>query len=55
VCIADYTCDGGIDGADVFAFFAEWEAGESLSDVNDDGGVDGADVSVFFERWENGC
>ncbi len=51
-CFADYNQDGGIDGADVEAFFRDWEAGESGADVNQDGGVDGGDVGRFFEAWE---
>jgi len=53
-CYADFNQDGGIDGADVSAFFAEWEAGNAAADVNQDGGIDGADVQVFIQQWENG-
>ncbi len=53
-CPADYNQDGGIDGADVDAFYADWEAGDLNADVNQDGGVDGADVDYFFEKWEAG-
>jgi len=53
-CPADYNQDGGIDGADVDAFFADWENGNSAADFNQDGGVDGADVSAFFAAWEAG-
>jgi hypothetical protein len=53
-CAADFNQDGGIDGADVSAFFAAWEAGDSSADVNQDGGTDGADVSAFFAVWEAG-
>jgi hypothetical protein len=53
-CPADFTQDGGVDGADINAFFEAWEAGESNADVNYDGGVDGADVDVFFATWEAG-
>ncbi len=55
ICTADYNQDGGIDGADVSAFFGDWEAGNAAADFNQDGGVDGADVGAFFERWEAGC
>lgn len=55
ICIGDFSCDGGVDGADIGAFFENWEAGDSNADVNADGGVDGADVSTFFEHWEAGC
>lgn len=53
-CSADYNQDGGVDGADVEAFFIGWEAAESCSDVNQDGGIDGGDVETFFIAWENG-
>jgi hypothetical protein len=53
-CAADYNQDGGVDGSDVEAFFAEWENAEGCSDVNQDGGIDGADVEAFFAVWENG-
>lgn len=53
-CAADFNDDGGVDGADVEAFFAEWERGGSRGDVNSDGGVDGSDVEAFFALWEAG-
>ncbi len=53
-CPADFNQDGGIDGADVDAFFAAWEAGDAPADVNQDGGIDGADVDYFFNVWEAG-
>jgi len=53
-CPADFNEDGGIDGADVDAFFAEWEMGGHHADVNADGGIDGSDVGEFFMIWENG-
>jgi hypothetical protein len=53
-CAADYNQDGGIDGSDVQAFFADWENAAGCSDVNQDGGIDGADVGAFFDVWEAG-
>ncbi len=53
-CFADFNQDGGIDGADVQAFFAAWETGDFAADVNQDGGVDGADADTFFAAWETG-
>jgi len=53
-CVADFNEDGGIDGADVNAFFAAWESGDSSADANEDGGVDGSDVGEFFAAWEAG-
>jgi hypothetical protein len=54
VCIADYNADGGVDGADIEAFFTDWEQGLSGADVNFDGGVDGSDIETFFITWEAG-
>ncbi|MBX3382081.1 MAG: matrixin family metalloprotease [Phycisphaeraceae bacterium] len=53
-CAADYNQDGGVDGADVDAFFSDWEQGLPCADVNEDGGIDGSDVDFFFNVWENG-
>jgi hypothetical protein len=53
-CPADFNQDGGIDGADIEAFFLAWEAGESNADVNVDGGVDSSDVEAFFLVWSAG-
>jgi hypothetical protein len=55
LCPGDFNADGGVDGADVNAFFEAWESGSVLADVNEDGGVDGADVEAFFSAWEGGC
>ncbi|MBX3383205.1 MAG: right-handed parallel beta-helix repeat-containing protein [Phycisphaeraceae bacterium] len=54
-CVGDFNNDGAVDGADVGAFFAAWEAAEPAADLNEDGGIDGADVEFFFLRWEDGC
>jgi hypothetical protein len=53
-CPADFNGDGGIDGADVEAFFLVWQTGDPAADVNHDGGVDGGDVQTFFILWEAG-
>jgi hypothetical protein len=54
-CVADANSDGGVDGADIEAFFTVWETGNAVGDFNSDGGVDGADIEYFFSRWEAGC
>jgi GH15 family glucan-1,4-alpha-glucosidase len=51
---ADYNLDGGVDGSDVDAFFADWVQGAGAADFNLDGGVDGSDVDSFFAAWVNG-
>ncbi|MBS0196687.1 MAG: DVUA0089 family protein [Planctomycetes bacterium] len=53
-CAADFNQDGGIDGADVEAFFVSWSSGDPCGDVSQDGGVDGTDVESFFLLWEAG-
>ncbi|MBS0197765.1 MAG: hypothetical protein JSR77_13505 [Planctomycetes bacterium] len=50
----DFNQDGGVDGADVEAFFESWEAGDAAADLNGDGGVDGSDVAAFFVAWSSG-
>ncbi|MCX5690606.1 MAG: hypothetical protein NTV94_12640, partial [Planctomycetota bacterium] len=54
-CRGDFNQDGGVDGADIEAFFLAWEPGLTEGDVNLDGGVDGSDVEAFFVLWEAGC
>ncbi|MBL9000262.1 MAG: hypothetical protein JNK25_03915 [Phycisphaerae bacterium] len=53
-CAADYNRDGGVDGADLEAFFTDWPLGLPRADVNRDGGVDGSDVETFFRAWTAG-
>ncbi len=53
-CVADANEDGGVDGADVRAFFENWENSETAADTNFDGSVDGSDVQAFFSVWEAG-
>jgi hypothetical protein len=55
LCIGDYDCSAGVDGDDVIAFFADWDAGLSAADVDGSGGVDGDDVIAFFGAWDGGC
>lgn len=54
-CVADFDGNGGVDGGDLAAFFAAFEAGDAAADVDENGGVDGGDLSFFFERFEAGC
>ncbi len=54
ICPADFNLDGGVDGADVEAFYFAWEAGRPEADVSADGGIDGSDVEVFFTAWQAG-
>jgi WD40 repeat protein len=55
ICSGEYNCDGGVDGADVAAFFSDWEVANPAADLNADGGIDFADVAFFFAAWEAGC
>jgi hypothetical protein len=54
--VADFNRDGGVDGADLEAFYTAWMSGEAAGDVNADGGVDGGDLEHFFTYWMlGGC
>jgi len=53
-CFSDYDNNGGIDGDDVIAFFADWDAAGACADVDASGGVDGDDVILFFGAWDAG-
>ena len=53
-CPADFNHDGGIDGSDLAAFFAEYEAGTGAADVDNNGGVDGGDLGFFVQVFEAG-
>ena len=52
-CPADWNNDSDVDGDDVIAFFADWDA--NAADYNNDGGTDGDDVIAFFADWDGGC
>ncbi len=51
-CYADYNNDGGIDGDDVIAFFADWDNSLICADADASEGVDGDDVILFFASWD---
>ena len=54
-CLGDFNADGGVDFADIVAFFGVWDRGDAAADVNQDGGVDGGDIETFFVAWQSGC
>lgn len=54
-CIADFDQDGGVTGADVGAFFNDFQQGFDSADVDGSGGIDGSDIGFFFTRFEQGC
>lgn len=54
VCSADYDQNGGVDGGDLAAFFADFESGEVCADVDQNGGIDGGDLGAFFQAFESG-
>lgn len=53
-CTADYDDNGGIDGSDLGAFYADFEAGAVCADLDYDGGITGADLAVFWSFFEYG-
>jgi hypothetical protein len=54
-CRADHNGSGGVDGDDIIAFFADWDASRNAADFNGDSGVDSDDVIAFFAAWDAGC
>ncbi len=54
VCPADWDWSGGVDGADVAAFFVDYEQGNRCADVDDSAGVDATDMAIFFQAYEAG-
>lgn len=52
-CAADVDCSGAVDGEDLVAFFAAWDAGGG--DFTGDGVTDGDDVIAFMSLWDSGC
>jgi hypothetical protein len=53
-CPADYDQDGGVTGADIAAFFTDFEGGLTCADTDEDGGITGADIAAFFVTFEAG-
>ncbi len=53
-CVADWDESGGVDFADVAAFFVDYEQGNRCADVDDSTGVDATDMAIFFTAYEAG-
>lgn len=53
-CPADWDWSGGVDGADVAAFFVDYEQGSRCADIDDSAGVDATDMAIFFQAYEAG-
>lgn len=54
VCPADFDQDGGVTGADISAFFEQFEQGAPCADTDQDGGVSSSDIATFFIAFEAG-
>lgn len=54
VCPADFDQDGGVTGADISAFFEQFEQGAACADTDLDGGVSPSDIATFFIAFEAG-
>lgn len=53
-CPADYDRNGGVDGGDLGAYVADYEAGTPCADIDGNGGIDAGDLAAFFEFYEAG-
>ena len=50
-CPADFNNDGQVNGADLAALLANWQAPGGLPDLNGDGTVNGADLANLLANW----
>lgn len=55
VCVADFNCDGFVNGDDYDLFASEFDAAHHVSDMNFDGFVNGDDYDIFASHFEAGC
>lgn len=53
-CPADFDSNGGVDGADLGAFFIDFEQGLPCADIDQNGGLDGGDIAAFFIAFQAG-
>jgi RHS repeat-associated protein len=51
---ADFDRNGGVDGADLGAFFAAFQEGHESADLDQNGAVDGGDLALFFQWHDAG-
>jgi hypothetical protein len=57
LCMADLTCDGGVNVADYLAFLRAYSTGDAAgpADLNGDGQVNVVDYLAFLRRFAAGC
>lgn len=48
--LADFNCDGGVDGADLGTLLGGWGL-PGQTDLNSDGNTDGADLGILLGLW----
>lgn len=53
-CVGNFDNTGGVNAADIAAYFAAYEEGLLCADADRDGGITGNDVAAFFRAFENG-
>jgi hypothetical protein len=55
ICLADYDQINGPQVQDIFAFIADWFAGNPKTDINFDGTLTIQDIFDFLTIWFRGC
>jgi hypothetical protein len=55
VCLADYTCLGGVTVGDIFSFLTGWFSGVPQADINQNGTIEVQDIFDFLNIWFAGC
>lgn len=54
-CWCDYDMNGGVDGGDLAAFFADYEVAAPCADIDRDGGITPGDIAYFLDEWGLCC
>ena len=50
-CLADFDCNGKVDGGDLARLLGDWDGSDVFYDINGSGVVDGADLAYLLGTW----
>ena len=55
ICLADFDCDGFVNGVDFDTFLDEFSWGTAAADINRDGFTNGVDFDGYVDAFVLGC